>query len=142
MKSVNISKAVKAATPMGVGIGVMVALLLSLGGCAVVAYLISNGYISQSAMKIYAAIILMLSAFIGALIAYGRVKKQRLQISVITAAVYYLCLLAITALFFGGQFAGAGTGAIVVILGCCAAALLGISPGKKRKFQFRKRGYR
>jgi hypothetical protein len=53
----------------------------------------------------------------------------------ITGMVYFLGLLAATALFFGGNYKGVGISAIVVIIGTLSAGALGLKrkagPGRR-----------
>lgn len=126
----------------GIGFGVLTALLVSLGGAAIIAYLICNAYVTQNSLGYLAMAVLAISSALGALVSVGKVKRLRFQVCLITAGVFYLSLLALTALFFGGQYQGMGGPAIMILLGAGAVALLGISTKKGSKMKKLKRAYR
>lgn len=120
----------KAATlPGGVGIGAVTALGWTLVGSAVLAKLIELEKLPETAVGYGAMVILLTASFLGAVIAYHKVKKHRAQVSLLTGAAYYLTLLAMTALFFDGQYTGMGVTALVILAGSGGAVLLGLQKG-------------
>lgn len=131
-----------AALPVGIGIGVLASLAVTLLGSALAAYLIHSEKIGENTIGGSAMVILAAASVIGALVACQRVKRMRVQVSMITGAAYYITLLAMTALLFGGQYDGMGVTALVVLAGCGVSALLGVRGGKGRKMRGLKRSYR
>ena len=128
------------AMPVGLAIGGLISLIVTFAGAAATAYLVFNQRIEANGIGYASMIILFLGAVMGAWGAFSCIKKQRLQVSLMSAAVYYLILLAITALFFGGQYQGMGVTAIVILIGALTVALF---PAKgTAKFRFKKRAYR
>lgn len=128
--------------PVGVAIGLLANLLITLVGAAFTAYLVDKQIIPQSAIGYGCVITLLLSACLGALVSVKRVKRLRMQVCLISGACYYIMLLGINALFFGGQYEGMGITALVVLGGCLAVAITGMSGGKSRKSILKKRAYR
>ena len=119
--------------PAGVGIGTLAALGWTLMACAVLAKLIDLERLPEDAVGYGAMVILLVAGFLGAVTAYAKVKGKRLQVSLITAAAYYLSLLSMTALFFGGQYAGMGVTALVILAGSGVAILLGLKEPSRKK---------
>ena len=124
--------------PAGVGIGTVTALAWTLLCAAILAKLMELEKLPETAVGYGAMVILLSASLLGALLAYGKVKSKRLQVSMLTAAAYYLSLLSMTALFFGGQYTGMGVTALLVFGGSGTAVLLGMGSGngkKQRRYQ-------
>ncbi len=122
--------------PAGIGAGVGVSVILSLGMAAILAMLIGKESLAPQSMGYGVLVILMVSSLLGAFVACIMVKGKRMLVSLATAAGYLLALLCITALFFGGQYHGVGVTALVVIGGGMVSALAGAgkpSSGKKKR---------
>ena len=128
--------------PVGVGIGLLVSLVLTVLGAALTAYLVDKEFIAQSNIGYGCLISLLVSACCGAYVSVKRVKRLRMQVCIASGVCYYLLLLGITALFFGGQYEGMGITALVVLGGCIAVAISGMSGGKRRKSTLNKSAYR
>lgn len=97
----------------------------------VAAWLVLSRRISWDAVGYCAMVILLLSSISGAVTAVRKIKRLRFQMCMASGAVYYACLLAITALFFGGTYHGLGVTALMVLCGCGIVALL--APGQGRR---------
>ena len=128
--------------PVGIAIGVLTAFAITLIGSAITAWLILAEKIGESSVGYCSALITLLASFTGGETSWLRIKRLRLQVCLITGAVFYLLLLAITAMFFGGIYLGMGTTAICVFCGCGLAALLGIRRKNQTKFKGIKKVYR
>lgn len=128
--------------PVGIILGVLTALLVTLMGSAVTAWLILGEKIGENSVGYCSALITLLASALGSEISWLRTKRLRLQVCLITGAAYYLLLLAMTAVFFGGIYLGMGMTAITVLCGCGSVALLGIRGGKRTKFKGMKKVYR
>lgn len=126
--------------PAGVGLGALISLLITLVGAALVSYLIAAEKIGEGTIGFSALIILSVAAAIGAWCAVSVVKRLRLQVSMMSGGSYYLILLALTALFFGGQYEGMGVSALIILAGCALVALIPSKSGKI--FRKKKRSYR
>ena len=126
--------------PAGIAIGCAVSLLITITGSALVAKLISDEVVNDTAIGYGAMMILLLASALGASISAAKVKRLRLQVCMLSGAAYYAALLGITALFFGGQYQGMGVTALVVLAGTGAAVLVSTKEKKTRKFRKGRRG--
>ena len=112
--------------PVGILIGMSVCLAVTLTGAALMAYFISKENIAMESIGVGSMIILMLASVLGCLTAVKLTRHRRLLVCVITAAGYYLMLLAITAMFFGGEYTGMGVTALTVIGGAALVVVMGL----------------
>ena len=128
------------AVPMaaGVGIGLAVSMVLTIVGAAVTANLILTEKIGESGMGYGAILILLLSSAVGAWLAASMIKSRWMIVCLGAGGIYYLTLLGITALFFGGQYQGMGVTALAILGGCGAVGLLGIRAGNKPRKRVKK----
>ena len=126
--------------PAGLGIGLLVSLVITIAGSAVAAWMIASEKIGEGSSGYAVMVIQALAVGLGALSAVYLIKKQRLQVCMFTGVIYYLSLLAMTALFFGGQYQGMGVSAIIVAGICTLVAFLPTKNG--RASGKRKRAYR
>lgn len=126
--------------PTGLFIGSVISLLVTLVGAAVTAFLVVKERIGENGIGYASMLILFLSTTLGALGAYNKIKKQRLKICLLSGGIYYLLLMAITALFFGGRYQAMGVTGLIILVGSICVAFL---PSKNRdKIRIRKHAYR
>ena len=123
--------------PTGIGLGVVLSVLITVAGAALVAYLLVSEKMEISAIGLSAIVLLGVASFAGAILGAGLAKVNRLPVCLAVGGGYFLVLLGLTALLFGGQYQGVGAALIPVLLGSAFAGLLGLK-GKKG-FQFKKR---
>ena len=133
MSAKKVKKNTASSIPAGIGIGLLVSMIITLAGSALTAYLIHGESISEEGMGYGIILTLLLSAILGAWVSAGRIQRLRMQMCMLSGLCYYLTLLAMTALFFGGQYSGMGVTALMVLGGCGTVAILGASGGKRRK---------
>lgn len=126
---------------VGILIGVLVCVGVTLIATVILAWLITAEKMGESAVGYGAMVVLLLSAILGSWTASAKIGRLRTQVCLITGGIYYLVLLSITALFFGGQYQGMGVAAILVIAGSGVTALLGIREKKSRKNKIKKRAF-
>lgn len=69
-------------------------------------------------------IILTAASWIGAAIAVSKIKRKKGIVCLLSGICIYGILLAITALFFGGQYDGAGETALLIGCGSVLALIL------------------
>ena len=121
--------------PLGIGLGVMISVIVTLLGTVVLTYLISRESVTQEGIGLGCGIILVIASFLGDICACAGIKRRWLMVCAVCSAGYYLVLLAVTALFFGGQYHGILTGAILILIGSAVAALAGMKGknGLKRR---------
>lgn len=120
----------------GLGIGIGITLLL----CAVSAVMVDTGWIEEKDIGYCAMVILISAPFAGASTAQKRIKRQRLAVCGIFAALYFLVLMGITALLFGGQFEAVGVTLLLIVCGSVLPLLIGERRnrgGKQRKRKMR-----
>lgn len=128
--------------PAGFAIGLAVGLTLTLVGTSIVANMILSEKIAESAIGYGAIVILLISSAIDAWLAAALIKRRWMIVCLGAGGIYYLTLLGITALFFGGQYQGMGVTALVVLGGCGAVGVLGLkgeNAGGKRRKKYRHR---
>jgi len=126
--------------PVGILVGIGISTIITLLGCCLLAYLICAERMNGDAIGYGTMIILLASAGTGAWSATALVKRRKELVAALIAIGYYLVLLLITALFFGGVFRGMVTTAIVILAGSATALLYGMKGnGLSYKGNYRKR---
>ena len=121
--------------PAGIAIGCAASLLITVLGSVLVAKLISYEVLLDTAIGYGAMMIVLLASALGAAVSAAKTKRLRLQVCLMSGAAYYGMLLAITALFFGGQYQGMGVTALLVVGGTGMVILLGVREKKPRKYR-------
>lgn len=119
--------------PAGIAAGILSGLTLTLLISLFTAYLISAGVVCQDKTGYCAMATLVLSSGTGAWVGAKRIKRMPMQTAALCAAGYFLLLLSLTALFFGGQYDGMGVTFLIVIIGSGAGGVLAAKEPKKRK---------
>lgn len=114
-----------ASIPMGLLQAALVSLGITAALSALTAWLILVGTLPEHAAGYCAMGILLLSAAAGAVTAIGRIKRLRFQMGMASGVIYFLSLLLITALFFGGIYDGIGVTALMIFCGSALVILLG-----------------
>lgn len=128
--------------PMGVAWGTVSALSITAVGAGILAWMMAGEKMNEDSLGYGIIVVLLIASCAGALVAARRIKRLRVQMCLLSGAVYYLSLIAVTALFFGGKYQGMGVTAIVVFIGCIAASIMTLSKRMTAKPKMRKMGYR
>ena len=130
--------------PMAVGlaIGTVISLIVTLLGACIIANLVLSGKMVAETIGYGAMLIVLFASALGAWISAGLIKRRWMVVCLGTGGSYYLVLLAITALFFGGQYQGLGVTVLLVLGGCGAVGLLGLRGEKTRSKKVRKYQFR
>ena len=123
--------------PMGLALGALASLGMTVLLSAGSAWLILAGKLPEDAVGYCAMVILLMSSAAGAATAIGRIKRRRLQMGLASGGIYYGCLLAAAATLFGGIYDGMGVTALMVLCGSALVILLG--PGGENRAGCRKR---
>ena len=126
--------------PAGLAVAGAVSLGTTFVGSAVTAWLILRGSFPTRWAGYCAMVILLLSAAAGAVVAVSRIQRRSAQMCLASGGIYYGSLLAITALFLGGQFQGMVVTALMVFCGSGVVLLLG--GGRKTGNHHRRRKIR
>lgn len=126
--------------PAGLSMGALFAVIWTILGAVIVGKLVDSETIPESAIGYGSAVILLTASFGAAMVAFGRIKRQRALVCMAAGGIYFLLLLSVTALFFGGQYTGMGVTALLILAGSGTALLLGLNGGGgKRHRTYKKR---
>ena len=123
---------------LGTGVSLGFTLLLS----GILAKLVNSEKLPWEQIGYGIMALLFLSSITGAFAASSAVKRRKLAVCLSSGILYWVSLLAITALFFGGQYHGLGATAATIFCGCGVVYLLGMRRGEGRKRGARKKKYR
>lgn len=124
--------------PKGLGISMIVSVGSALVGSAVGAWLLSLEKIEEGNIGYITMILLLVSSFLGALVATRLINEKRMLVCLCAGSVYLLSLLGITALFFGGIYSGVGESALVILAGVLSVALIALKGNKSTKKRIKK----
>lgn len=125
--------------PAGMAIACLMSFALTVAGAYVLACLLEKEIIQWQSAGYGIMLILFVVPMVGTMIARTGIKRQHILISQMFAAVYFVLLLGITLLFFGGQFEAVGVTALLVWGGSTATVF--VIPVTKREGR-RTRKYR
>jgi len=128
--------------PGGIAAGLGISMMIALLGSALLAWLITGERLDISSIGYGGGLILILSSAVGAWFAAAKVKAKQLILTVIFACCYVILLLAVTALFFDGQYQGIGATLVCVFLGAGGMLLLRLLPKKASNKRHKIRAYR
>lgn len=120
--------------PTGLAWGVISALVTVFLGTGIAAKLIDLEIITWNNAGYLILAYLMLSAWIGGVVSFHKIKRRKAAVCIISGMLFLLALLIITALFFGGQYSGVGETALLIFAGSMLAFFTGGS-GKRRKMR-------
>ncbi len=122
--------------PSGLAFGAGVSLCITLFFTALIAKLVEAEKMRLEQIGYGVMIMLMTASFLGALLAAGKIKRQRLMVCMLSGVIYFGILMSITALFFGGQYEAVGVTGVLVMGGAMLAVLTGAHEkrgGRRRK---------
>ena len=119
--------------PKGIGLGVAVSFVSTIIMAAIGALLLSTEKLGEGQESLITVISMLLASALGAITAIGITAAKRLPVCLATGAGYFLTLLAITALFFGGMYSGVGESGLVIMAGVLSVALLSLNSKKSNK---------
>lgn len=119
--------------PAGILWGGIVSLLTTVLLSALLAWLIVTEKMDQQQMGYGIMVILSLASFLGAKAAFSKIQRRQLLVCSVTGAAYFVTLLCIAALFFGGQYSGVGETGLMIFTGCMLAFLLKKPAGYTQK---------
>ncbi len=128
--------------PLGILVGLVVSILVTIFCCATTALMLSNQWIEEGSVGTAALVTLLLSSGVGALVVGVWVKGKYLPACLGSGLAYYVCLLCITGLFFDGAYRGLLPSALAILGGCGSVALLmaqgsGGTGRSKRRYKVR-----
>lgn len=124
--------------PSGIGIGIAVCLVCTVVMAAIGASLLSSERIGEENAGYITVISIFLSSICGSLVAIWVTNEKRMPVCIAVGAGYFLSLLAMTALFFGGAYGGVGESGAVILAGTLSVVLLGLKSNNMHKKRRRK----
>ena len=110
--------------PAGFAIATSISLGVMLMLSAFLAKLISSEKLEWEKVGYGIAIMLLVTSMIGTKTACSIIKRRRLLTCALAGILYWVTLLIISALFFGGQFSGIGTTGILILCGSAVICML------------------
>lgn len=134
MKRMSLYSAKASNIPLGIGIGLAGSVIGTLVGSLILAWLIQNQFIDEGSAGLGVMLIHVISAAIGALIAWGRVRQKRLVLCLLSCTAYFASLI-LMALPFGTGFESVIPTFAMVLLGggfTLIPAMLGNKSGGRR----------
>lgn len=117
--------------PKAIGLSVVISVAITIACAAIGALLIDMEKIGENSIGYLQVATLLLSSIAGAWIAVSIAKQKRLPVSLAFGAAYFASLIAITALFFKGQYSGVGETALIILAGVVTVTLFGLKGDKK-----------
>ena len=124
--------------PAGLAIGTCISLGTTLILSVLLAKLISTETLELEKSGYGILLILLFTSVIGAKSTCMMIKRRKLMSCVIAGLLYWLGLLTITALFFGGQYSGVGTTGVIIVCGSMIVFLQELKGEKGRSGALRK----
>lgn len=122
--------------PAGLAIGTGISLGLTMLASALLAKLINTERIEWEQVGYGIMVMLLSASMIGTKTACAVVKRRKMMICAVEGALFWLSLLLITALFFGGQYSGVMTTGIVILAANFIVCILELGKGRGvRKLQ-------
>lgn len=123
------------AVPMPAGLltGILSSLALTLAGAATIAKLMDMEIMKQQQTGYAVMVLLIAASWLGSWVSFRKIKRQKVRVCLMSGICFYGILLMMTALFFGGQYDGAGETALLVLCGSLLAILLKFHEGNGRK---------
>lgn len=113
--------------------GVISCVAVSLIFAALAAALIAKGNAAESTAKYFAIVTILLSAFIGTLIAWKMAGRKPAQICGLVTCVYCFMLVCANVFAFDGVFTNVGLSVLMILLGGAGTCLIAMKKGTKRK---------
>ena len=120
------------AVPVGLGWGLLASTAITLSGCLLTANLINREIISWERSGYAIMVILLLSAWTGAAVTAGKIRRRRALMCLGAGIAYFLLLMTATALFFGGRYSGVGETGLMIFCGSMLGILTGIREKRGR----------
>lgn len=121
--------------PAGLALGGLISLLVTVLGSAGIAALVNGETIQETQIGYGIMIVVMMASFLGAFTAATKIRRRRLLVCGLSATVYFGILMAVTAVFFGGQYEAVGVTLLLVFGGAALPIFTGgpIRRGGKRR---------
>ena len=125
--------------PGGLAVGFAVSMSVTLLLALLLTKLILDETMAMEHVGYGTMLLLLIASFLGAAVAQRKIKHRRMLVCLESGAVYFFGLLAVTALFFGGQYTAVGVSGLLILAGCGSAGLITAGKGSARKKRMPKR---
>ena len=125
--------------PKGLLIGNAISTALTVLMAGILAKMVSTEKMEWEQIGYGIMVLLFVSSATGTIAALKAIKRQHLTVCLLAGVIYWLTLMAITALFFGVQYHGVAATGATILAGCGTVGLLGI---RQKRGADRKRGRR
>ncbi len=121
--------------PAGLAIGAAVSIGITIIAAWILAKLLDAQTLAWQNVGYGIMILILLSSMGGAVVSIGKIKRRKLMVCMLSGLIYFIQLLSITALFFGGKYDAVGVTALLIFGGCGTIALLTLrsNRGGKRR---------
>lgn len=117
--------------PKGLLAGAVMSVLSTVLWVAVLAKLLDAEMIEWDQIGYGIMGVLLFSSVMGALGSSSKIKRQKLIVCVLSGVIYFSVLMALTALFFGGQYEAVGVTALLILGSSISCGLLVAREGSK-----------
>ena len=101
----------------------LTASVITLIGIAVTSLMIERELMEWKRTGYAVLIILLISSWAGAVVAALKIKRRKLLFCLMSGVLYFVMLLVVTALFFGGEYSGVGETALLILCGSLLASM-------------------
>jgi putative membrane protein (TIGR04086 family) len=118
------TKGTATAVPLGVLWGAIISMLMTVISALILTWLTLNEITNQQKLGYCIMGSLLCAAILGSFVSTTLVKRRKLLICLMTGLTYYITLLGITALFFGGNFQGAAVKGLLIAAGSLFIGML------------------
>lgn len=115
--------------------GVLVSMVIIILGCGIMAKLVEGEILEEEQVDYGVMVFLILSAYSGAMVSFGRIKKKRLLVCVASGVLLFGVLTAITGLLFGAEYKAVGVKAMLIFCGSFLAVLPGFRENRGGKIK-------
>lgn len=124
--------------PAGVALGASVSLLLTCMLAVLLTWQLLDGRIEEKILGYALMGIHLIASFAGSSFSAAKTKRRRMLVCCITGAVYFLIMIGITAVLFGGNYQGTGVTGVLVMLGSVASGMLGLTRSRHGQKRYKK----
>ena len=128
--------------PAGLAVGADVSIIMTGVVCGIGGWLISAEMLSQDMIGYCALTALLISAMMGSITAWKKIRCKRFAVSLASGGMYFLVLSGITIFFFNGEFTGLVVTLITIMIGSIIPVLLSKGGAKTEKGRVHRKFYR
>ena len=127
--------------PAGLGLSLVVNISITSIAVAIIAILLNRKSITWENTGYWIMGMLLISSFLGGKTAICSIKTQLYLVTFMSGILYWMFMLCITALFFGGHYSSLFETGALIIAGSISAALLH-RPNRRNSLRSRQHSYR